>query len=95
MIRAGELLAFLLPAAMVILWRVAVLRGLDGPPPRQLAWIALGLLALGAGLGVLSLSERLPPGQYVPPHTVDGNIVPGHVEPGTAGPGHVVPGPRP
>lgn len=95
MIRAGELLAFLVPAIVVLLWRLAVMRGLDGPPPRQLAWLAVGLLVLGGVLGVVSLEDRMPPGQYVPAQTVDGRIVPGHVGPGQVGPGHVGPASRP
>ena len=81
MIRAGELMVFLAPLAAVLLWAWAVRRGLDGPPPRQLAWIAAGLIGLALALGAASLEDRMAPGIYVPPHTENGEIVPGHVEP--------------
>lgn len=81
MIRAGELLAFAAPLAAVLLWALAVRRGLDGPPPRQLAWIAACLVGLAAALGVFSLRDRMRPGVYVAPHVEDGQIIPGHVEP--------------
>lgn len=81
MIRIGELLAFLAPLLAVLLWGLAIRRGLAGPPPRQLAWIAAGLIGLAAALGVFSLEDRMAPGVYVPPHSENGEIVPGHVEP--------------
>ncbi len=81
MIRVGELLAFLAPLGAVLLWGLAVRRGLDGPPPRQLAWIAAGLIGLAAALGAFSLRDRMLPGVYVAPHMENGEIVPGHIEP--------------
>lgn len=81
MLRGVELLAFLAPLAGVVLWAVAIRRGLNGPPPQQLAWIAAVLIGLAAGLAVISFRDRLAPGHYVAPHSEDGRIVPGHVEP--------------
>ena len=82
MIRAAELLAFLAPLGAVLLWAIAVRRGLDGPPPRQLAFIAAILLGLAAALATFSLRDRLQPGIYIPAHVVNGEIVPGHIAPG-------------
>jgi hypothetical protein len=78
MVRILELAIFLAPALAFLLWRVAVARGLDGPPPRQIALIFAGLLALGAGLAWFAVEDRLPPGLYVPAELVDGRIVQGH-----------------
>lgn len=89
MLRGVELLAFLAPLAAVVLWAMAVRRGLNGPPPQQLAWIAAVLVGLAAGLAVISFRDRLAPGHYVAPHTEDGVIVPGHVEPDYVEPGYV------
>ena len=81
MLRGVELLAFLAPLAAVLLWGFAVRRGLDGPPPRQLAWIAATIIGLAAGLATISLRDRLTPGHYVAPYSENGEIVPGHIEP--------------
>ena len=78
MIRVGELAVFLVPLLAVIVWRAAVARGLDGPPPRQLAAIFAGLVLLAAVLSFMAIEERLPPGEYVPAQVIDGRIVPGH-----------------
>ena len=80
MIRLAELAVFLVPLAAFGLWRVAVARGLDGPAPRQLGAILVGLLTLAAVLVFLAGRERLPPGRYVPAEVRDGRIVPGHAE---------------
>ena len=78
MIRAAELAVFLAPVLAVVLWRVAVARGLGGPPPRQLAAVFVALLVLAAALVVFAARDRLPPGRYVPAHIEDGRVVPGH-----------------
>ena len=80
MIRAAELTAFLAPLLAFVMWRVAVARGVDGPPRWQLALVFVALLALGAWLAVLSQREALPPGRYVPAQMIDGRLVPGHAE---------------
>ena len=78
MIRLAELAVFLVPMLAFGLWRLAVARGLSGPPPRQLALIFAMLIALGALLSFMAVRERLPPGAYVPAQMIDGRIVPGH-----------------
>ncbi len=78
MIRIIEVAVFFAPALAFLLWRVAIARGLDGPPPRQIALIFVGLLAMGAGLAWYAAEDRLGPGLYVPAELVDGRIVQGH-----------------
>lgn len=80
MMVAGEFLVFLVPMLAFVLWRLAAARGLDGPAPRQLVLIGIGLLTVGATLAFFAVREKLPPGRYVPAQTRDGRIVPGHVE---------------
>ena len=80
MIRTAELAVFLVPLLALLLWRMAVARGLSGPPPRQLAVLFALLAAFAAFLGVLASRERLPPGRYVPAQVVNGRVVPGHSE---------------
>lgn len=91
MLRGVELLAFLAPLAAVVLWGLAIRRGLNGPPPRQLAWIAAVLVSLAAGLATISLRDRLTPGHYVAPHMENGEIVPGHIEPDAIKPNAIKP----
>lgn len=80
MIRVAELAVFLAPVLAYVLWRVSIARGMDGPPPRQLALILAGLLALGAALAFFAVRERLPPGRYVPAQFENGQIIQGHSE---------------
>jgi hypothetical protein len=80
MIRIAELAVFVAPIVAFILWRVAIARGLDGPPPRQLLALLAALLVMAGGLIVYAETERLPPGRYVPAQLVDGHIVRGHTE---------------
>ena len=80
MIRLAEVAIFLAPLTAFLLWRMAAARGLDGPPSRQMALIALGLLVLGGGLAAMAVRDRLPPGQYVPASLQGGEIVPGHAK---------------
>ena len=80
MIRLAELAVFLVPLAAFIVWRLALARGIPGPPPRQLAVLFAVLLVLGAWLSVVAVRERLPPGEYVPAQVIDGRIVPGHTK---------------
>lgn len=80
MIRLAELAVFLAPLTALVLWRVAIARGLDGPTPRHLLTILAALFVLGAGLIIFSEEEHLPPGRYIPAHTENGRIVPGHAE---------------
>ncbi len=80
MIRAAELAVFLAPLAAFLLWRAARARGLNAPPPRQLALILAALAVLGGLLFVFSDRDRLPPGRYVPAHQENGQIVEGHTE---------------
>ena len=80
MIRLAELAVFLAPLSALILWRVAVARGMDGPTPRHLLVILASLVVLGAGLIIFSEEDHLPPGRYVPAHSENGEIVPGHAE---------------
>ena len=76
--RFAELAVLFAPLAAFLLWRFAVARGLDGPPPRQLAVLCAGLLIMAAWLIYTSEHDRLPPGRYVPAHVENGQIVPGH-----------------
>ncbi|MGI4954918.1 MAG: hypothetical protein ACRYGM_24185 [Janthinobacterium lividum] len=80
MIRLAEMSVFVAPLLALLLWRIAVARGLDGPPARQLGLILLFLLLTGAGLVVFAVRDRLPPGHYVPAQTINGRIVPGHTQ---------------
>ena len=80
--RLAELAALLAPAIAFILWRWAVARGLNGPPPRQLVVLFVSLLAMAGWLIYTGEHDRLPPGRYVPAHVVNGVIVPGHSAPG-------------
>jgi hypothetical protein len=80
MIRLAELAVFLAPLTALILWRVAVARGLDGPTPRHLLTILAVLVTLGGALIIFSEEEHLPPGRYIPAHSESGSIVPGHAE---------------
>lgn len=77
MLRLAEILLFLTPFALFVLWRVVV-------PFRDLPF---RFIALAAGaLGVLFLTllwyrgvGSLPPhASYVPPTYKDGRIIPGH-----------------
>lgn len=86
MIRFAELAVFLAPVAAFFLWRLALARGLDGPPPRQLAFIFASLIALAAGLIFFAERDRLPPGRYIPARMDNGQIVPGHSAAPAAGP---------
>lgn len=79
--RFAELAVFLAPIAAFVLWRWAVARGLDGPPPRQLLGLFAGLVLIAAWLIYTGERERLPPGRYVPAHVEDGRVVPGHTAP--------------
>ena len=81
MIRLAELAIFLAPILAFILWRAAIARGLDGPPPRQLALIFASLMVVAVLLIVFAERDRLPPGQYVPAQLVNGQIVPPHTLP--------------
>ncbi len=80
MIRAAELAMFLAPLLGLVLWRMAAVRGMRAPPPRQLLLLLAGLVAIEAVLVTMAVRDRLPPGHYVPPEVRDGRIVPGHVE---------------
>jgi hypothetical protein len=80
MIRLAELAVFVAPLLAFILWRVAIARGLEGPPPRQLLALFAALLTLACGLVVYAESERLPPGRYIPAQLIDGHIIRGHSE---------------
>ena len=80
MIRFAELAMFLAPMLGLVLWRLAVVRGMRAPPPRQLVMLLVGLVAIEAMLVTIAVRDRLPPGHYVPPEVRDGRIVPGHVE---------------
>lgn len=81
MIRFAELAMFVAPALALVMWRVAAARGMDGPPPRQLAFMLAGLVVLEVALVLIAVRDRMPPGRYVPAAVVDGRIVPGHMEP--------------
>ncbi len=80
MIRLAELAIFAAPILAFMLWRAAIARGLEGPPPRQLVAIGAALLLIAAGLVALAETERLPPGRYIPAQLVDGHIVQGHTQ---------------
>jgi hypothetical protein len=80
-IRAAELAIFLVPIAAFLVWRTAVSRGLDGPPPRQIAVLGVVVLVFAALLVWFARHERLPPGRYVPAVALpDGRIEPGHTQ---------------
>lgn len=81
MIRLAELAMFVAPVLALVMWRAAAARGMDGPPPRQLALMLAGLVAIEAVLVLMAVRDRMPAGHYVPAIVQDGNIVPGHVEP--------------
>lgn len=75
-----ELLAFLLPFALYLAWRLLVTRA--GRLLASTPWFALtvaGLVMVCAGFVLLVLLEPgAPPGAaYVPPHLEDGRLVPG------------------
>ena len=80
MLRLAELAVILVPLGAFIAYRVALARGLDGPPPRQLGFMFAVLVALGAALSLLALRERQQLGEYIPAQTVNGEIVPAHVK---------------
>ncbi len=75
-----ELLAFLLPFAAWIAWRLLVTRA--GKLLESTPWFALtvaGLLLVCAGFVLLvTIEPGAPPdATYVPPHLEDGRLVPG------------------
>ena len=80
MLRAAEFSAFLAPLLAFVMWRIAVARGLDGPPPRQLIALFAALLLLGVALAWYAVDDALPPGQYVPARLQGGTLIPGHSE---------------
>ena len=80
MLRAAEFTAFLAPLLAFAMWRIAVARGMDGPPPRQLIALFAALLLLGVTLASYAVDEALPPGRYVPAVVQDGKLIPGHTE---------------
>ncbi len=80
MIRFAELAVFIAPLIAFGLWRVAIARGLEGPPTHQLVAMLVALLIMAGGLVFYAESERLPPGRYVPAQMIDGHIVRGHTE---------------
>jgi hypothetical protein len=81
MIRFAELAIFLAPIAAFLIWRAAIARGLDGPPPQQLLLMFAAVMVLAVGLIVYTEQDRLPPGRYVPAQLINGQIVPGHSAP--------------
>ncbi len=85
--RFAEFVVFLAPVAAFALWRWAVARGMDGPPPRQLVALLAGLMLLAGWLIYTGETERLPPGRYVPARLENGVIVPGHSAQGGGEPG--------
>lgn len=75
-----EIVAFLLPFAAWLAWRLLVTRA--GKLLESAPWFALtvaGLLLVCAGFVLLVVIEPgAPPGTtYVPPHLEDGRLVPG------------------
>ena len=73
-------MVFLAPILGLVIWRVAIAQGLDGPRPRQLGAVLVGLLLLGAILFAFARHDALPPGRYVPAEVRGGVLVPGHAE---------------
>ena len=80
MLRFLELILFLTPFALFLLWRV--LSPLRGPSPRIVA-VAAGLLALLilALLWYRAEGSMPPHAVYVPPAYHNGRIIPGHAAP--------------
>lgn len=78
--RLTELLLFLTPFALFLVWR---LTANTGGPPRALLMGAAGALAiLAVALAWFSQHNALPPNaSYVPAEVQNGRIVPGHAAP--------------
>ncbi|HEY1933416.1 MAG TPA: DUF6111 family protein [Acetobacteraceae bacterium] len=80
MLRLAELLLFLAPFALFLLWRVAA--PLRGPSPRLVALAAATLaLVFLALLWYRTEDSMRPHADYVPPTYRNGRIVPGHAAP--------------
>jgi Family of unknown function (DUF6111) len=79
-VRLTELLLFLTPVALFVVWR---LTASVGGPSRGLILAAAGALAcLAVALAWFSQHNALPPrASYVPAQVQDGHIIPGHAAP--------------
>ena len=78
--RLTELLLFLTPFALFIVWRLTASVG--GPPRALLVAAAGGLALLAVLLAWYSQHNALPPSAtYVPAEVQDGRIIPGHAAP--------------
>jgi hypothetical protein len=80
MLRLAELLLFLAPFALFLLWRVVA--PLRGPSPHLVA-LAAGMLALVflALLWYRTNGSMPPHANYVPPTYRNGRVIPGHAAP--------------
>jgi hypothetical protein len=77
MLRTGEIVAFLFPFAVYLVWRR--FSAGSGPSPAMLGGTLLALALFGAALAWFGVHHALSPnGPYVPARVVDGRIVPGH-----------------
>ena len=77
MLRLTEVLLFIAPFAVFVLWRVTAAQG--GPPPIVLAAASFGVVLLAAWLVWFALTNGTTQrGEYVPAQFQNGEIVPGH-----------------
>jgi predicted phage tail protein len=77
MLRTGELVAFLFPFAVYLVWRR--FSAGSGPSASMLGGTLLALALFGAALAWFGVHRALAPdAAYIPAHVVDGRIVPGH-----------------
>jgi hypothetical protein len=81
-VRLTELLLFLTPFALLVVWRLTA--GVGGPPRALLVAAAGALGLLAVLLAWYSQHNALPPSAtYVPAEVQDGHIIPGHAGPRT------------
>lgn len=77
--RWAELILWLAPVALFLVWQRAALRGEPGPSRQALAGWSVLLVLFGGGLAWFGVHDRLPGGsRYIPAHLERGVIVPGH-----------------
>ncbi len=78
MLLIADILLFLLPVGLYVLWRIA-----GSSVPRWVVWMAVAATLLtAAGAITYGLDNAIPrDATYEPAHIVDGRIVPGHAAP--------------
>ena len=79
--RWAELLLWLAPVALFLIWQRSALRGETGPSREMLVLCSAALLVFGAALVWFGVHDRLPAGsRYVPAHVEGRVLIPGHGE---------------